>query len=235
VSSGVHPPPRQGAAFSLDERRKHCVLFGGINAQEAKLSDVWTWSGQTWSKQDSSSALQPGARSGSGLVYNRETGRHVLFGGLDNGSEDKRDTWELGFRGGQCQTNEACGTGFCVDGVCCKVEKCGTCQTCSGGSNPGICAAVLSADDPDTCKGVTTCNAQGQCAPSLGAACIKSSECASGFCTEGVCCNESCLGSCQTCKKSESATDSADGLCSMARVKTNPRVGRRGTARNGSK
>jgi hypothetical protein len=45
------------------------------------------------------------------------------------------------------------------------------------------------------------CNAFGQCAPkeSLGSACNGASQCASGNCIDGVCCDVACNGQCQAC------------------------------------
>ena len=45
-----------------------------------------------------------------------------------------------------------------------------------------------------------------------GLACTDDAECASGFCTDGVCCDQRCDGSCTVCSASLGAT--ADGACS---------------------
>lgn len=47
-----------------------------------------------------------------------------------------------------------------------------------------------------------------------GAVCSANSDCKSGFCTDGVCCNEACGGNtpdCRTCRQSEGAP--SDGVC----------------------
>src|SRR6266545_766611 len=41
-----------------------------------------------------------------------------------------------------------------------------------------------------------------------GEACVRAVECASGFCTDGVCCRSACVGACRTC-----AAPSASGTC----------------------
>ena len=61
--------------------------------------------------------------------------------------------------GDPCSGNSACGSGFCVDGVCCADACAGLCLACSaaktGGAN-GTCAPVAAGTDPDTeCNGGT--------------------------------------------------------------------------------
>lgn len=51
----------------------------------------------------------------------------------------------------------------------------------------------------------------------LGGACVESDECASGYCVEGVCCNDTCTGECQTCAAPES-----EGLCSSVQGEPPP-------------
>src|SRR6185295_17302685 len=117
------------------------------------------------------------------MAYDGAHGRVVLFGG--NGANgDLGDTWLLSTSGGACATGADCGSGFCVDAVCCEVASCGTCEACDG-AKPGVCGAVLSAADPDTCTNGQACDATGACKPALGAPCTAGGECASGICTEG--------------------------------------------------
>jgi hypothetical protein len=49
----------------------------------------------------------------------------------------------------------------------------------------------------------------------LGAACTKKSECASGFCADGVCCNVACDDGCNACTLAR--TGRTDGTCSWAK------------------
>jgi hypothetical protein len=53
---------------------------------------------------------------------------------------------------------------------------------------------------------------------SIGSACSAGNQCASGFCADGVCCNEACDGTCRTCASPESL-----GRCIPADVGTDPR------------
>jgi hypothetical protein len=66
-----------------------------------------------------------------------------------------------------CGTAAECGSGFCVDGVCCENACSGTCQSCALAGSPGHCQAVA-ADNVDprgACKdnGPGACGTNGKC------------------------------------------------------------------------
>jgi hypothetical protein len=71
--------------------------------------------------------------------------------------------------GGSCTNGNQCvaGAAACVDGHCCAVASCGTCQACTGSG--GTCAAVRNGPDNDTCPnennacGKRGCDADGAC------------------------------------------------------------------------
>ena len=83
------------------------------------------------------------------------------------------------------------GAGLCdldiaaCDAYSCKGDACGT-----------TCAAT------DDCLETHFCNAQGKCQPKLGNGieCTLPTQCGSGFCVEGVCCNSGCSDLGGTCK-----------------------------------
>jgi streptogramin lyase len=54
-----------------------------------------------------------------------------------------------------------CPSGFCVDGRCCALMSCGTCESCTGAA--GSCAQVVRKEDPGTCEGLQLCSATGRC------------------------------------------------------------------------
>jgi len=86
-------------------------------------------------------------------------------------------------QGEACGTDGAlCASGNCVDGVCCGVSACGTCQTCNG-TTPGACTALNDAVDPDTCNGTNYC-CQGACVAGTWNA-----GCGSGVCTGTMHCS----------------------------------------------
>lgn len=97
--------------------------------------------------------------------------------------------------GSSCNAASECASDHCVDYVCCDSDCAGVCQTCSaaqkGGGDNGTCGNVKPGTDPYAeCNGV--CNEQGACmAFPMGASCLDASDCASGFCVDGVCCAQS--------------------------------------------
>ncbi len=54
------------------------------------------------------------------------------------------------------------------------------------------------------------CNGNGECRVKIGAPCKEGTECSSGSCADGVCCNESCSAVCQSCNVPGSV-----GTCTM--------------------
>lgn len=204
---GVAPPPRSNAAFVYDPDARVAVLFGGYGVQDDEIGDVWTWDGTGWASP--TSIATPSARSGVVMVHDPTRRNMVLFGGYDNGERD--DTHLLIVRGGACTSSAECANGTCVDGVCCGAQTCGTCERCDG-DRPGTCTPVTGTDDADSCSGTSTCDARGRCEAVLGIACSLSSDCASGHCVDGVCCDRACGGVCEACDGAGSA-----GLCQPVR------------------
>jgi len=104
--------------------------------------------------------------------------------------------------GAGCSFSGQCASGFCVDGVCCN-SACGAlCADCDLPGSSGTCTLIPNGQDPDNeCSGATTCNGAGGCTSLLnnGSACTLGSQCLSGQCVDGVCCNSSCSGICQRC------------------------------------
>lgn len=103
-------------------------------------------------------------------------------------------------------TANRCSTGSCVDDRCCGVASCGTCQSCTGAG--GTCVGVTNAEDPDTCSGASLCNATGACKTKAGQTCPAGggTQCLSGTCADGVCCDRACTGSCEYCNGSTPGT-----------------------------
>jgi hypothetical protein len=121
-----------------------------------------------------------------------------------------------------CATNGKCdGSGGCQNyekGTICAPETCAANvytppSTCSA---TGQCVASDSLPcSPYVCNGSSCFNActttSGNCLPpnvcngnscgkkNVGASCSAGSECASTFCAQGVCCDKSCGGACQSC------------------------------------
>jgi hypothetical protein len=99
--------------------------------------------------------------------------------------------------GGTCADDDDCSSGICDHGICCAGACTGSCKACVAGT--GACLPVQSADDPDTCTGANGCDATGACKKKDGQTCAAGTECGSGHCTDGFCCNSACSGVCEAC------------------------------------
>jgi hypothetical protein len=107
------------------------------------------------------------------------------------------------YNGLACSTAGECLSQYCVDGFCCN-NYCGsTCYACSaakkGTGYNGQCGLIANNTDPDNECGLT-CNGSGACTKaSNGVACSTNVDCTSGFCIDGVCCDNACSGVCNAC------------------------------------
>ena len=123
-----------------------------------------------------------------------------------------------------CGGNNQCTSAFCVDMVCCNVACSGTCQSCSLAGNRGTCSFVDAGTDPaNECSGnggADVCDGAGMCLEANGTSCSNGSECASGFCADGVCCDQLCDGLCQAC--SVAKTGGTNGTCGKVTANTDP-------------
>ncbi len=159
-----------------------------------------------------------------------------------------------------CTLAAACGTGNCVDGVCCMSTSCPVCSSCNLGGSVGTCSNVP-ANTPDgtcvgscptptsasglcsgtgSCLGTTSCPAgytcsggicatscttdancdgangygcfSGSCKKKPGKSCSANGDCGAGVCgQQGVCCDKTCGGSCQTCASGTCTSIAAGG------------------------
>ena len=124
-----------------------------------------------------------------------------------------------------CGLDGACdGMGHCRKYPAGTICKPGTCEgaavsdvnVCDGEgrcrSGPATICAPFNCD-PATNRCATSCTANTDCASGIlcvngscgpkpgGAVCSKDSECKSGFCADGVCCNVACTGPCLSCNQ----------------------------------
>jgi hypothetical protein len=109
-------------------------------------------------------------------------------------------------QGELCANNGECASGFCADGVCCTNACVGPCRSCNQPNATGVCQGYTAGTDPEAeCGGVNACNGVGACGPSVtpnlpnGQLCSSGTQCRSGYCTDGVCCDVPCTDPCQTC------------------------------------
>ncbi len=111
--------------------------------------------------------------------------------------------------GGSCDAK-------CADNGSCVANSDCTSKLCQNFScKPSNCSnGVKDADEADVDCG-------GSCQPCTGGkVCGKAGDCASGFCTDGVCCNVVCNGLCEACTKAK--TGLADGACIAVSIGTDP-------------
>jgi len=102
--TGTAPNARSGAAMVYDSARAKFVLFGGRAGSGADFEDTWEWDPATGAWTNVSAAgSHPTARAQHGMVYEKSTGKILLFGGgrSDPNSYDGTgvqvslgDTWE---------------------------------------------------------------------------------------------------------------------------------------------
>ncbi|AUX39280.1 hypothetical protein SOCE26_006640 [Sorangium cellulosum] len=83
--------------------------------------------------------------------------------------------------GQACEAEEECGTGNCIDGVCCDTVCNNACQACNVEGLAGTCSNVT-AGEADTCEEANVCSAAGECKVAPGEDCINDADCASGNC-----------------------------------------------------
>ncbi|WP_437661614.1 kelch repeat-containing protein [Sorangium sp. So ce1182] len=126
------------------------------------------------------------------------------------------DLYNPGTLGSGCFSTADCDAGVCVDGRCCASECPDACRACNVAGREGTCSPVP-AGTPDLCPAGMACDVDGECSRQLaesGQPCADGSECLSGSCADGVCCEDDCAGACERC--------GADGTCRPMAEGTDP-------------
>ncbi|MDF3070349.1 MAG: Kelch repeat:Kelch precursor [Polyangiaceae bacterium] len=113
---------------------------------------------------------------------------------------------EVSCRDASCSAGKATVVAHCTGAGSCAPEQT---VTCENGCEGAICAGDACLVDRD-CEALERCIA-GTCAPQAGngEACGAASDCDSGFCIDGVCCDRACDGQCEACDNVK-----APGVCS---------------------
>ena len=125
--------------------------------------------------------------------------------------------------GQPCLTASQCGSGFCVDGVCCGTACASICTSCNLAGAEGTCSPLVAGDDPDgECSGGNpSCNGAGACGKAVnGTPCVDNSGCTSNQCIDGFCCDGNCNGLCEAC--SAAKTGGTNGTCAPVTAGTDP-------------
>ena len=129
----------------------------------------------------------------------------------------------------ECTQPSDCERGFCVDGYCCNTPCAGACGRCDFPDSLGICKAAPAGSPGSPSCGAYLCDGESTSCPSScvfdiecddgflckdgervpkaanGDACTSFRDCQSGHCVDGVCCDKSCRGGCESCTLSGSA------------------------------
>lgn len=217
------PKGVRNPSLTYHSARKAVILW----ASDAGSGGTWSWNGTAWTALTLSGGA-PIPRANAAFAYDEARGKLLLVGGgslpasgcfnsyltpADQNSDlrvcARVDTWTSVVFGGACTVSADCGAALtCVDGVCCQAPSCGTCQRCDLAGSIGKCSTLVSAED-DTCTGTKACDATGACKLKLGQTCALGTDCLSGNCADGVCCNTSCPGACEACNVTGSV-----GTCS---------------------
>ena len=209
------PPARANAQLTVDPDRKRVVLTGGEDGEHV-FNDTWFWDGTMWTSAVSYRSTPSGA--GASAIYDITRRNVVVLPEYDletrNGTSYSALTYVLTPYGAECNIASDCGSGSCVDGVCCLQTACARCERCDDPGQPGTCTTVTNAPDPDSCANASTCDDRGACRLQIGSPCDSSPSCASGFCIDGVCCEKKCDGQCEAC-----AERGSEGRCQPIRGK----------------
>jgi hypothetical protein len=125
---------------------------------------------------------------------------------------------------GDCTTPNTCGGGNPGTPLVCGCTK-KTCAPATCGTVSDGCFGTLNCND-NVKNGAETdvdCGGGGNCATKCvnGKKCSAAADCASGFCTDGVCCDQACGGLCQACTAAKKGSG-ADGSCGAIKVGVDP-------------
>lgn len=112
------------------------------------------------------------------------------FGSCGESDPDDRPSDEAS-NGASCTDDEACASGYCVEGVCCEAACDGLCESCDQLGYMGSCRSIDAGEDPDEeCAGTGlcggTCDGAGGCMyPGEETACDTCTTCSGdGFCNQ---------------------------------------------------
>jgi MYXO-CTERM domain-containing protein len=138
---------------------------------------------------------------------------------------DGSGTCQLYASGSTC-FGPVCAAGVLTKGTC---TGSGTCVQSPTNCAPYVCATGTTCGTTCTtdadCELGAWCNAStGTCQQDQanGAACTSASQCTSGHCVDGVCCDSPCGGVCQACAAALKQSGAGDGVCGFAAKGTDP-------------
>ena len=115
-----------------------------------------------------------------------------------------------------CTSPDTCGGGGTAHVCGCTKKTCAGVGATCGAPSDG-CGGTLSCDNATRDGTETAVDCGGNAATCAtrcanGNACVTGTDCASGFCTDGVCCDTACNGTCQACSAAKKG-NGANGVC----------------------
>lgn len=199
-SAGSVVAPRWGHAMALDVERGTIVLFGGRDGQQV-FGDTWEYNPASvprWTERQP--RVSPPARFGHELTYDPERGTIVLTGGSGaSAGGTLGDTWEWNAaenlwvrRLPERSMPPRAGHVAFFDAQRSELLCFGGLQYAQGGR------AASSFGDTLAFENAASTADEGARFP-LGASCDSASQCESGSCVDGFCCNTACTGQCAAC------------------------------------
>jgi hypothetical protein len=183
ASPKAMPAVRYASAMGYDAKNAVSVLFGGLTPpsqfqQPAPVADTWAWNGTNWTQlcvAAPCSGAVPPARADHAVAYDSARGKLVMYGGASLG-----DTWEWDGTA-WTETLPATPPPARTDGAMAYDAKRAR-IVLFGGTNGGGNALA------DTWE-----------YHSIGGACTADTQCDTGHCVDGVCCETASCGTCASC------------------------------------
>jgi hypothetical protein len=107
-------------------------------------------------------------------------------------------------KGVSCTSDAECASTHCANGVCCDTACDGVCQACNLEATKGTCTSLGASclGEPADASPVGDAGGGDGGAPVIHEAfthCTKGSDCSTGTCVEGVCCDTPCTDVCHSC------------------------------------
>ena len=173
------------------------LVSGGVHSAAAKTAELYDPSAGSWS---GAASMSLGRRWHSGTLLS--SGLVLVAGGQGTGAANSAELFDP-TSGLSCQKAAQCNTGYCVDGICCETACLATCMQCTVVDGAGRCLALPAGQQvtgtATPCVGTNTCDGKGACKKITGQKCSAASECVSGSCADGLCCDKPCDGACVAC------------------------------------
>jgi hypothetical protein len=225
------PAGRRAHGVSYDSARRVVVLFGGYvqvtGGANGPTNDSWEWDGISgkWT-ETTPPGVRPLSRTNHLQVFDSMRATTLIFGGSvpADSTYGPQEIWQYIAssaprpNGSGCSPASAatCASKNCVDGVCCAqtaAECNGTCKACNVPGMLGTCNNVPVNSPDDTCASDQACDATHLCKARIGTLCAVYTDCATGHCADGVCCDSDCNGTCKVCN-----LNNKRGTCSQVQA-----------------